>query len=162
MNQSIESAGVVPAPGTDAHGLRLEHVLGYQLALAALTTSGVFERAVGKPMRVRPVEYTILSLIRENPGLTPARLAKALAVTAPNITAWMAKLEARELIARTASGTDRRAQVLSLPSAGQRLSVDATARLLACERDALKGLSSGEFAMLHELLRKVAAARQVG
>jgi DNA-binding MarR family transcriptional regulator len=143
-----------------AAGPRLDDVLGYQLALATLTTAAVFEREVGEPLQLRPVEYTILALIRETPGLTPARLAKALAVTAPNITAWMGKLEARNLIARTASDTDRRAQVLSLTDAGERLSLDATRRLVVCERAALAGLSHGEFALLNELLRKVAAARR--
>jgi DNA-binding MarR family transcriptional regulator len=138
---------------------RLGDVLGYQLALARLTTSAVFEREVGEPLGLRQVEYTILALIGENPGMTPAGLAKALDVTAPNITAWMAKLESRGLIARTASDTDRRVQVLRLTTSGAQLSAEATRRLIDCERAALADLSTGEFVLLNELLRKVAAAR---
>jgi DNA-binding MarR family transcriptional regulator len=142
-----------------AADLRLDDVLGYQLALARLTTSAVFEREVSEPLGLRQVEYTILALIGENPGLTPAGLAKALDVTAPNITAWMAKLESRRLIARTASDKDRRVQVLRLTSSGAQLSAEATRRLIDCERAALADLSPGEFVLLNELLRKVAAAR---
>jgi DNA-binding MarR family transcriptional regulator len=152
-----------PEPAPEAGTApRVDAVLGYRLALATLTTTAVFLREVGEPLQLRPVEYTILALIREAPGLTPARLAKALAVTAPNITAWMTKLEARGLVARTASDTDRRAQQLRLTADGEQASQRATERLLAAERAALATLSPGEFTLLHELLRKVAAARHRG
>jgi DNA-binding MarR family transcriptional regulator len=140
---------------------RISDVLGYRLALASLTTNGVFEREVGEPLQLRPVEYTILSLIRESPGLTPARLAKALAVSAPNITVWMGKLEARGYLLRAIKHDDRRTQLLSLTQEGERRSIEATQRLLLAERKALAGLTSGEFTLLSELLEKVAAAREV-
>ena len=38
----------------------LDAVLGYQLAQAAVVTTGVFLRAVGTPHDLRPVEYTVL------------------------------------------------------------------------------------------------------
>ena len=139
--------------------IRISDVLGYRLALASLTTNGVFEREVGEPLQLRPVEYTILSLIRENPGLTSARLAKALAVTAPNITAWMGKLEARGYLLRAPRQDDRRAHLLSLTEEGERRSIEATQRLLLAEREVLEGLTPGEFTLLRELLQKVAAAR---
>ena len=137
----------------------VDAVLGYRLALATLTTDAVFVREVGEPLQLRPVEYTMLALIGENPGMTPAQLARSLAVTAPNISAWMTKLESRGWVERSASDTDRRAQLLNLTPAGARLSMDATRRLLAAERSALAALSAGEYAMLQELLGKVAASR---
>ena len=135
----------------------LDDVVGYQLARAAITTTAVFARVVGKPLDLRPVEYTVLALIREGPDITPARLAKALAVTAPNITAWLARLEARGFVLRKASTTDKRAQTLRLTATGERISADATKRLVAAEKAVLDGLSPGEQALLPELLRKVAA-----
>lgn len=159
MKQKTRSGARAAAAAGPAPRPRLDEVLGYRLALASLTTAAVFEREVGIPLGLRPVEYTILALIGESPGVAPVRLAKALAVTAPNITAWMGKLEARGLIERSASDTDRRAQLLHLTAEGERLSLDATARLLAGERAALAGLSAGESTLLGELLAKVAAAR---
>lgn len=37
----------------------------------------------------------MLVLAHENPGSTAARLARALAVSAPNITMWLEKLQRR-------------------------------------------------------------------
>src|SRR2546428_14046775 len=74
---------------------QLHRVLGYQLAQAAIATTAVYTQAVGEPFGLRPVEFTILSLIDQNPGGSPAQLAKALAVTAPNITMWVDRLEAQ-------------------------------------------------------------------
>ncbi|NJK46180.1 MAG: hypothetical protein HC933_19700 [Pleurocapsa sp. SU_196_0] len=87
-------------PPLDIVAPHLNQVLGYQLARASILTSGVFSRAVGEPLGLRPVEYTILSLIGEQPGMTAARLARLLSVTAPNITAWLTK--ARSARARRA------------------------------------------------------------
>lgn len=136
---------------------RIDQILGYQLARASVLTTQVFTRAVGEPLELRPVEYTILALLREDPGLTPARLARTLAVTAPNITAWLGRLEERGLLARSTSATDRRVQVLGLTAAGEQAAREATRRLVEAEAAALAPLTGGEFLLLHELLRKVAA-----
>lgn len=151
----------VPPPAATPIGsaeARLEQVLGYQLARATIPTTAIFVRAVGEPLGLRPVEYTILALLHEDPGLTPARLARALSVTAPNITAWLGRLEERGLLARSTSPTDRRVQVLGLTAAGRRAAREGTRRLVDAEATAFAGLSRGEFMLLNELLRKVAAA----
>jgi len=154
-------AGSRAAPRTaasvEAGGAALIEVLGYQLACASVLTTAVFARAVGEPLDLRPVEYTILALLRENPELTPARLARRLAVTAPNITAWLTRLEQRGLLKRSTSPSDRRVQVLGLTAAGRRAAREGTQRLIDAEAVALASLSRGEFMLLKELLRKVAA-----
>lgn len=136
---------------------QLDQVIGYQLARASIVTTGVFARAVGEPLGLRPVEYTILSLIIEQPGMTPARLARRLAVTAPNITAWLAKLEARALVERSTSAQDRRVQLLEVTAEGRRVARAATQRLVNDEAATLQSLSRGERLLLNELLCKVAA-----
>jgi DNA-binding MarR family transcriptional regulator len=136
---------------------QLGQVLGYQLARATVLTSDVFARNVGEPLGLRPVEYTILSLIGQVPDMTPARLARLLAVTAPNITAWLAKLESRGLMARSTSTEDRRVQLLELTAEGRRMARTATQRLVQMEAAALQSLSHGERLLLNELLCKVAA-----
>lgn len=137
---------------------RLQQVVGYQLAQAAIVTGELFMRCVGKPFELRPVEYTVLTLIAENPGGSLARLARALAVTAPNISVMVDRLEGRGLIARTQSEEDRRTQVLHTTRKGADVIRKATESILAGEKEALP-LSAGEHAMLLELLHKVACAR---
>ncbi len=134
----------------------LKDVLGYQLAQAAVATTAVFVHQVGGPQDLRPVEYTVLQLVAENPGTSPVRLAKALAVTKPNITMWIDRLVGRGLVQRSPSASDKRAQELHTTPAGSSLAQSATAALRAGELAALHSLSSGERAILAELLHKVA------
>ncbi|WP_418128773.1 MarR family winged helix-turn-helix transcriptional regulator [Variovorax sp. 278MFTsu5.1] len=137
----------------------LHHVLGYQLAQATIVTGAVFAERVGTPFDLRPVEFTVLCLIHENPDVSAARLAKALAVTAPNIAAWLERLERRELIRRTPHATDRRAQHLRTTPTGATLASNATRSVIEGEQLALGNLSKGEQMILIELLHKVAVSR---
>jgi DNA-binding MarR family transcriptional regulator len=138
---------------------RLQQILGYQLAQAAIVTYGVFERVVGGPMDLRPVEYTVLTLIHENPGVSPAQLSKALAVTRPNITVWLDRLQGRGLVLREINPADRRGQHLSVTERGAALSAEATQLLSATERESFKSLTPVEQMMLAELLHKLAQSR---
>lgn len=138
----------------------LHGILGYQLAQAAITTTRVFTERVGQPSELRPVEFTILTLVHENPGVSARQLADALAVTPPNITMWIDKLERRGLIARERSTTDRRAQHIRTTPAGAALARQAVERVLEGEQATLAALSPAERAMLIELLHKVARCRR--
>lgn len=154
-----------PSEATPAGQLaeaRLHHVMGYQLAQATIATTVVYMKQVGEPFDLRPVEYTLLSLINENPDGSSAQLAQALAVTAPNITMWIDKLEGRGFVQRQRSETDKRAQHLRLTPKGADLVVQATQRLLDGEREAFAHLSPGERTILIELLHKVACSRPGG
>jgi DNA-binding MarR family transcriptional regulator len=137
---------------------RLQKVLGYQLAQAAIVTDAIFREQVGEPFNLRPVEYTVLTLIAENPGGSLVRLARALCVTPPNISTMVDRLESKGLIAREASEEDRRAHVLHVTAKGADLVRKATQKIVAAESQALP-LSAGEQAILAELLHKVALAR---
>ena len=138
----------------------LKYIIGYQLAQAAITTTEVFQTQVGGPFDVRPVEFTILTLIHENPGVSGKQLARALAVTPPNITMWIDRLEGRALVARERSPTDGRAQHLRVTPQGAALARNAVQRLLDGERQALAALSPAERAILVELLHKAALCRK--
>lgn len=145
-------------PAGQLEEARLQKVLGYQLAQAAIVTDAIFFEQVGKPMSLRPVEYTVLTLIAENPGGSLVRLARALSVTPPNISTMVDRLEGKGLIARRASEEDRRAQVLHATSKGADLVRKATQKIVQAESELLP-LSAGEQAILAELLHKVAGAR---
>ena len=136
----------------------LQKVVGYQLAQATIVTNAIFFEQVGDPLQLRPVEYTVLTLIAENPGGSLARLARALSVTPPHITAMVDRLEKKGLIARDASEEDRRTHVLHVTAKGADLVRKATRKIVQAEAAQLP-LTPGEQAILAELLHKVAAAR---
>ena len=137
----------------------LQQLVGYQLAQASIATNDVFTAQVGEPMGLRRVEYTLLLLILENPACSAARLARALDVTAPNITMWIDKLQERGWVVREQSRIDRRSQHLRLSPKGKRIATEATQHLADGERAALARLSEAERGILLELLHKVACCR---
>lgn len=137
----------------------LQGILGYQLAQARLTTDEVFLQSAGRRFALRPVDFTLLALLDHNPGVSARQLARALAVTPPNLTTWLEQLERRGLIARERSAADRRTQPVVLTAAGATLAREAAQAIIAGEAATLDNLSAAERALLIELLHKVAARR---
>jgi DNA-binding MarR family transcriptional regulator len=134
-------------------------IVGYQLAQAAIVTSQVFDERVGRG-GLRRVEFTILALVQSNPGVTARQMARALAVTPPNIAIWLDKLGSRGLVTRERSTSDARMQHVRLTARGRALVDRSVQLLLDGEREALGVLSTAEHAMLVELLHKVALSRR--
>src|SRR5262245_19189113 len=104
-------------PGADLAEAALQAPVGYQLAQATIVAQRVFREQVGAPFELRPVEYTLMTLIAANPGGSSSALAQALDVTAPNITMWVDRLAERGFVRRRQSATDRRRQELRLTAA---------------------------------------------
>jgi DNA-binding MarR family transcriptional regulator len=149
--------GQTPRARLDEGALR--QLVGYQLAQASIVTNGAFSHEAGKPMELGQVEFTLLYLIKQNTSVTASRLARALAVSMPAITVWMAKLELRGLVSRERSATDRRSQHFEVTTEGAALVERAMKALLEAEARAFGHLSAAEQAMLLELLHKVAQHR---
>ena len=137
-------------------------IVGYQLAQATIVTDQVFHDRVGRDGGLRRVEFTVLALVQGNPDVTARQLARALAVTPPNIAIWLDRLEQRGLVARQRSARDARVQHIRITRSGAALVDGSTRQLLEGEQAALSTLSAAERAMLVELLHKVALARKPG
>lgn len=137
----------------------LQGILGYQIAQAQLSTLDVFQQRIGKPHDLRPVEFTILALVHHNPGVSARQLARALAVTPPNLTNWLERLERRGLVSRERSETDRRTQHVSTTPKGAKIARTAAESVIEGERATFDHLSPAERALLLELLHKVASRR---
>lgn len=135
-------------------------IIGYQIAQAAIVTDHIFDTQVGRPGDLRKVEFTILALVQGNPGVTARQLARALAVTPPNIAVWLERLASRGYVERERSAQDARVQHIHCTPAGARLVSKAVQQVVQAEAEALNTLSAAERAMLVELLHKVAMARR--
>jgi len=133
----------------------LSEVLGYHIAQARLTTVDTFDRHVGAPLGLRRVEYSLLLLLLANGPLSPKRLGQALALSAPNLTLLLDRLQERTLIRRERSPTDGRSHNIVLTDAGWRLAEACAAAAVPMERELDDRLSHAERLMLIELLRKV-------
>lgn len=135
--------------------MSLSQIMGYQLTRANLVALDAFARDIEKAFDLRPVEYTILQLVREGLCTTPSQLAKELAITPPSMSVWLDKLSARKLLSRSKSASDGRASRVQLTASGTRLITQAHEALLKSEQRLLSGLSAGERVMLLEILQKL-------
>lgn len=134
--------------------MSISQIVGYQLTRANLESLAHFEQAVAAPYELRPVEYTLLQLLREGICTTPSQLAKELRITPPSMSVWLDKLTSRGLLTRSKCETDGRAQQIALTSKGQKLITQAHEKLLASEQRMLAHLSMGERTMFLEILEK--------
>lgn len=135
--------------------MSLHQITGYQLTRANIVGLAGFEREVGRVFDLRPIEYTILQLVREGQCTTPSQLAKELSITPPSMSVWLDKLSARKLLARSKSAQDGRASQVQLTPTGSRLVEKAHDTLLKGEQALLQNLSAGERVMLLEILQKI-------
>ncbi len=132
----------------------LESLLGYNARRAALAVIAVFLRRM-EPFGVRPVDFSVLSLIAHNPGVTSRQICTTLDILPPNLVAMVKGLQKRDLIEHKTHPTDRRAKGLHLSEAGQTLYNEAQATATSLEREVASKLTPDELAMLITLLRKV-------
>jgi hypothetical protein len=84
----------------------LESLLGYNARRAALAVIGVFLQRMA-PYGLRPVDFSVLTLIAHNPGITSRQLCAALDILPPNLVGMIKSLDKRGLIERRAHPTDR-------------------------------------------------------
>jgi DNA-binding MarR family transcriptional regulator len=145
-----ESVATEPALDTSY----LESLLGYNARRAALAVISVFmQRMV--PFGLKPVDFSVLTLIAHNPGITSRQLCSALDILPPNLVGMIKSLDQRGLIVRKAHPTDGRAQGLHLSPQGKKLQREAQATATQLEKDAAHALTSPELDQLKTLLRKV-------
>ena len=145
-----------PAPDSD-HRIDtsyLESLLGYNARRAALAVIGVFLQRMA-PFGLRPVDFSVLTLIAHNPGITSRQICSALDILPPNLVGMIKSLDKRGLIERRAHPTDRRAQGLHLSPAGRKLQKSAQATATQLEIDVASRLSAEELDTLKNLLHKV-------
>lgn len=143
------------APAVDAVDTGfLETLLGYNARRAALAVIEVFLEQMA-PYQLKPVEFSVLSLIAHNPGITSRQLCTTLGILPPNLVGMVNALEKRELIERKPHPRDGRAMGLHLTTVGQKLVRDAEKTAAALEADVAARLSPAELKTLIRLLQKV-------
>ncbi|SDD34894.1 DNA-binding transcriptional regulator, MarR family [Paracoccus isoporae] len=144
-------------PGTDPDRPvdRIVHrLVGYKLKISYLTVRHAAQQAL-EPLGLRIVSMTALSLIVDNPGIAPSRIADDLQMERSNIVGIIDELEAQKLISRSRSRQDLRRFALTATVRGRRLRDRAVAEVEKAEDIALHALSSDEKSVLLELLSRI-------
>ena len=132
----------------------LETLMGYNARRAALTIIGQFltEMAV---LDLRPVEFSVLSLVYRNPGITSRQLCDVLDILAPNLVGMVNALEKRGWIRRYTHPHDGRALCLIVTDVGAQMARDGEAKATVLEASVTPALTPEERKLLIRLLKKI-------
>jgi DNA-binding MarR family transcriptional regulator len=132
----------------------LEGLVGYNARRATLVIAESFLKHMAV-YELRLVDFSVLSLIAHNPGITSRQLCATLAIQPPNLVGMVNTLEKRELITRRPHPHDARAVGLHLTPTGKKLVRQAEQTVTQLEEDATARLSAAERRTLMQLLRKI-------
>ena len=103
----------------------LEDFLGYHLRLTQEASFRAFARKVDA-LAVKPQRYAILTLIGNNPGVTPSQLSIAAGRDKSTLTAALRDLQRQGFIERRIAIEDQRSARLFLTRSGETLLADLT------------------------------------
>lgn len=132
----------------------LETLLGYNARRTALVLIEPFLERMAV-YDVRPVDFSVLSLITHNPGITSRQLCSTLGILAPNLVGMVRSLEKRGLIARQPHPHDGRAMGLHATPGGKKLMREAEQTAFALDSEVAARLTPRERNTLLKLLKKV-------
>jgi DNA-binding MarR family transcriptional regulator len=114
-----EAAEIVDLGGLTKH-------LGYLIRRAQIWVFQDFIRTLAG-VNIRPAQYSVLTVISANPGMTQMSLSKALGIERARLVHLLNGLEARKFVERRRSKTDRRSHALHLTAKGRSALADIKA-----------------------------------
>lgn len=132
----------------------LETLLGYNARRAALVIIELFLKRMAV-YDLRPVDFSVLSMITHNPGISSRQLCSELNILPPNLVGMINTLEKRELIVRKPHPSDGRVIGLHLSEVGMKLMKDAELTAKELENEAASKLTATERKTLMRLLQKI-------
>jgi DNA-binding MarR family transcriptional regulator len=136
----------------------LDGHLGYFLRRVQVWVFQDFIRTLSS-LDLRPAQYSVLSVIAANHGLSQADVAQLLGIERARLVRLLDRLEKRGLTQRLASPIDRRSHALQLTPAGQALLKRARVLAQAHEANLATKLGIDNHARLLEALRSFDAQR---
>jgi DNA-binding MarR family transcriptional regulator len=132
----------------------LQSLLGYNARRAALSIIGVFLERLAV-YGLKPVDFSVMSVIHHNPGVTSRQLCASLSILPPNLVGLIQSLESRGLIDRKPHPTDGRAVGLHPTDKGVILMQQAEVTAFELEIDASSKLTAKQRQTLVQLLQKI-------
>lgn len=98
----------------------LQDLIGYALRRAQVAVYASLNETLAR-IPLRPLQYVLLLMVAENPGVSQTGLCDALGIQKANCVPAMSELERRGLVARRRSASDARSYRLHLTQKGKRL-----------------------------------------
>ena len=132
----------------------LETLIGYNARRAALVIIDSFLKKMAV-YDLKPVDFSVLSLIAHNSGISSRQLCSALNILPPNLVGMINNLEKRDLVLRKPHPSDGRVISLHLTDIGVKLIKNAEQTAQELESEAASKLSASERKTLMRLLQKI-------
>lgn len=132
----------------------LESLPGYNARRASLAILDAFYKDMA-PFDFGPVDFSVMSIISHNPGITSRQLCVSLSLLAPNLVGLINRLEKRGLITRRPHPSDGRALGLYCSPEGHQITEKAEAIAAASGAKVTQKLSIAEQKTLIRLLQKI-------
>jgi DNA-binding MarR family transcriptional regulator len=104
------------------------------------------------PFDLRPAQYSVMLVVEANPGLTQMAVAMALGIERARLVLLIDSLEARDLIKRVRSTTDRRSHALHLTPGGQAALAQIQVVVAEHERHVAERLGPENYKLLLQML----------
>jgi MarR family transcriptional regulator, temperature-dependent positive regulator of motility len=143
----------MPPPSHDPSLIDLHDQPGHLIRRAHQISVSVFLDVVGR--EVTPIQYAVLKVLGEQPGIDQLTLAQEVAIDTSSCADIAARLEAKGWISRSVGVRGRRR--LELTAAGEALLGSLKSPIQTLQSTLLHGLSPQESADLLTLLRKFVA-----
>ena len=132
----------------------LQTLMGYNARRAALSIIELFLERLA-PYGLKPVDFSVMSTICHNPGVTSRQLCATLNLLPPNLVGLIQSLESRGLIERKPHPHDGRAVGLHATSKGHDLMVQAEQTATELEIEKTAKLTPAQRKTLLALLQKI-------
>ena len=153
-------ADMLPSPHNDSPTVDrvdtsfLETLMGYNARRAALSIIGLFLERMAV-YNMRPVDFSVMSVVRHNPGVTSRQLCATLGLLPPNLVLMINQLEKRQLLERRPHPHDGRAMGLHLTPQGTEMMEQAETTAYNLELEATSRMTSAQRATMIRLLKMV-------
>ena len=142
---------------TTADAVNLEALPGHYIRRLQQIAVSIFLQETA-PLGVTPVQYAALQAISNTPGIDQRTLAATIGFDTSTIAGVIDRLEARALVARSASADDRRVRLLSITAVGTKLLRELVPPMLNAQIRMLDPLTKTERETFMRLLQKVVEA----
>jgi DNA-binding MarR family transcriptional regulator len=144
-----------PTPSVDQVDTSyLETLIGYNARRAALAVIAQFLERMAI-YDLKPVDFSVMSVVVHNPGVTSRQLCAALNILPPNLVGLVQSLESRGLLERLPHPHDGRAMGLHPTDKGLELMEKAEATASELEMNIGSKLTPNQVQNLVTLLQKI-------
>lgn len=145
-----------PRPLYDGRCYKVSDSVGHQLVRTVALLKRVAETRMAAH-GLTDAQWKPLWLLDSGRCATPIELAREMDIDAGAVTRMLDRLEAKGLVARTRSDTDRRVVQLALTEAGRAAAAQVPLVLAEVNNDILRGFSAQEHQQLRQFLDRMLA-----